>query len=159
MLDELRYEIEEAAFMLVDGADRKEIHSKLVKCLVLIDRFELNENKPAIVLDGEHKAEIAKVIRRLRMWSKPERQSQYNSQILNAYIELKRSGIDKITEEDIHLHIGINSWFASNFMQMKVIADRNHGKIFDADGRYVTIWEPVRSAVHEYERAVFQSAY
>lgn len=157
MLDELRSELEEAAFMLVDDSDRKEIHSKLVKCLILLDKIKSGANQEDAKLERESSAEIAKVVRRLKMWSKPERQSQFNSQILNAYIELKRSGLEKITEEDIHSHIGPNSWFISNFIQMKVVADRNHGKIFDSDGRYVTIWGPVQSAVHEYERVVFQS--
>lgn len=158
MLDELKSEIEEAAFMLVDDADRKEIHAKLVKCLVLIDKAIFHTNQTTAISESGNKDEIAKVTRRLRMWSKPDRQSQYNSQILNAYIQLKRSGLEKITEEDIHSHIGINSWFASNFIQMKVIADRNHGKVFESDGRYVTIWEPIKSAVDNYERVVFQSA-
>jgi hypothetical protein len=157
MIDELRNEIEEAAFMLVEDTDRKEIHSKLVKCLVLIDKIKLHTNQPVTMIDSGYKPEIAKVIRRLKMWSKPDRQSQYNSQILNAYIELKRSGLEKITEKDIQSRIGTNSWFASNFIQMKVIADRNHGKIFDSNGHYVMIWEPIKSAVQDYERVVFGS--
>lgn len=183
MLDKLRSEIEDAAFMLAGDADRKAIHGKLIRCLVLIDSIKVSEDQPAAVVDGEnttarnaldersavavqqplvmrhHERDVVdernKVVRRLKMWAR--RQDQYNSQILNAYLELERAGLDRITEEDLCSYMGDPPWFASNFVQMKVVADRNHGKVFDADGYYVTIWEPVRSAVEEYERIVFSS--
>ncbi len=157
MLNELRKEIEEAAFMLVDDARRKAIHSKLVRCLILLDKENYHINQDVICTEEDSVSEIKKVLRRLRMWSKPERQSQYNSQILNAYLELKRQGKKGITEDDIDSRLGHKSWFSSNFVQMKVIADRNHGKVFDIDGQFVNIWGPIKAAIDEYESVVFRS--
>lgn len=157
MISKLRNEIEEAAFMLANNESKKEIHSKLVKCLVLIERFEqeaFSESGNSTSKDAIT-TEINKVIRRLKMWAKPERQSQFNSKILNAYLEIKRSGIQDITEQNINDYLGLNDWFLSNFNQMKIIGDRNHGKIFDVDGNYVKIWEPIKLAVNNYENVIF----
>jgi hypothetical protein len=156
MYDVLKSEIEEAAFMLVDDASRKEIHSKLVKCLIILEHINSMNSQSTIVHESDKKEEVKKVSRRLRMWSKPERQHQYNSKILNAFLELRQCGQKKITEEDINFKLGPNTWFGPNFVQMKTIADRNHGKIFDVNGNYVEIWPPVASAVDEYEKRVFQ---
>jgi hypothetical protein len=153
MISKLRNEIEEAAFMLANNENKKEIHSKLVKCLVLIDKLD-SDSENALSKD-DITIEINKVIRRLKMWAKPERQSQFNSKILNAYLEIKRSGIQNITEQNINDHLGLNTWFLANFNQMKIIADSNHGKIFDVDGNYVKIWEPIKLAVNNYENIIF----
>jgi hypothetical protein len=153
MISKLRNEIEEAAFMLANNENKKEIHSKLVKCLVLIDKLD-SDSENALSKD-DITIEINKVIRRLKMWAKPERQSQFNSKILNAYLEIKRSGIQNITEQNINDHLGLNTWFLANFNQMKIIGDRNHGKIFDVDGNYVKIWEPIKLAVNNYENIIF----
>jgi len=56
-----------------------------------------------------------------------------------------------ITESDTDNHLGENSWFSTNFDQMKSISDKNHGKIFEVNGQHVTVWPPVETAVREYE--------
>ncbi|PMG93905.1 hypothetical protein BCU80_07750 [Vibrio breoganii] len=101
--------------------------------------------------------EINKVSRRLGMWAKPERQAQYNSQILNAFIELSNSGFSNITEQDLSKRLGHPDWFSSNFVQMKAKSDRNHGKVFDTSSGYIKIWEPISSAVNEYGRKVLNT--
>lgn len=191
MLDFLKNEIEEAAFMLVDDVSRKEIHSKLINCLVILGKLEsdikqlgsLNENikiaqseviqsaytlgqnmtSPHIWPIKEQRSEqltnyqitkeVNKVSRRLKLWVK--RQDQFNAQILNAFLDLKRTGQKNITEEDINSKLGSKTWFWPNFVQMKTIADRNHGKIFDVTGHYVEIWMEIEPIVKEYEKAVF----
>lgn len=154
-LESLKSEIEDAAFMLIDDASRKEIHAKLVNCLVILNQITGNKKQLDSTGSAFDKAEVAKVARRLRMWAKPERQGQYNSRILNAYLELRRSGHAKITEDDLSNKLGPSTWFLPNFTQMKAIADRNHGKVFDADGPFLTVWEPVKPLVTEYEKTVY----
>ncbi|GAL20069.1 hypothetical protein JCM19235_4269 [Vibrio maritimus] len=150
MLEQLKSELEDIAFMLGEDANRKEIHSKVIKCLLLVEGVSANSSHE--VSDVE---EINKVSRRLRMWAKPERQAQYNSQILNAFLELSSSGEVNITEKDLSDKLGNPDWFSSNYVQMKAKADKNHGKVFDTSSGYIKIWEPICSAVDEYGRKVF----
>ena len=155
MLELLKSKLEEAAFMLVDDASRKDVHSKLVECLVILEQAntegEITPNQIALS-DSE---EINKVARRLKMWAKSERQNQYNAKILNAYLTLAREGRQNITENDLYGATGEESWFWPNFNQMKTIADRNHGKVFDVDGQFVNIWPSVMPSVKAYEEKVF----
>lgn len=156
MLEWLRSELEDAAFMLVDDASRKDVHTKLVNCLVILEQMKKGVIRTVSPANSGEIEEVRKVNRRVRMWAKPERQGQYNAKILNAYLGLARSGQQKITEEELYANVGGEPWFWSNFNQMKAIADRNHGKIFEVNGQYVSIWPPVRSAVREYEKQVFE---
>lgn len=158
MFDLLKSELEDATFMLVDDASRKDIHSKLISCLVILEQVKNGMDPTASPSNSNEIEEVNKVNRRLRMWAKPDRQSQYNSKILNAYLELVHSGRQKITDEELRTTAGGESWFLPNFNQMKAIADRNHGKVFEVNGQYVSIWPPVRAAVREYEKRVFKSA-
>ena len=77
-----------------------------------------------------------------------------NSRILLAYLALKRNGYSEITESQLRDEVNDPS-FTSNFNQMKIIADRNHGKIFNQSGEIITIWSPIETIVNEFERAVF----
>jgi len=156
VLDLLRSELEEVAFMVVDEASRKDIHSKLINCLVILEQVRNGMDPIETSSNANETKEVNKVNRRLRMWAKPERQDQYNSKILNAYLELVRSGRQKITEQELLTTAGGEPWFLPNFNQMKAISDRNHGKVFEVNGQYVSIWPPVRSAVKEYEKQVFK---
>ena len=152
MLEQLKSELEDIAFMLGEDANRKEIHSKVIKCLLLVEGASVNCTNEISDVD-----EINKVSRRLRMWAKPERQAQYNSQILNAFLELSSSGSLNVTEKELRDKLGNPEWFASNFVQMKAKADKNHGKVFETASGYIKIWEPIRSAVDEYGSKVFNT--
>ncbi|KHT41097.1 hypothetical protein BOO24_19810 [Vibrio navarrensis] len=114
----------------------------------------MNANSTNEVSDVD---EINKVSRRLRMWAKPERQAQYNSQILNAFLALSSSGVTEVTEQHLSDKLGNPEWFSSNYVQMKAKSDKNHGKVFDTSSGYIRIWEPIRSAVDEYGRKVFNT--
>ena len=57
-------------------------------------------------------------------------------------------------EADIKDKLGQNTWFSSNFAQMKSISDKNHGKVFHQIGKIIEIWEPVAQAVNAYESNV-----
>lgn len=154
MLDRLKEELEEAAFMLVDNASRKDVHGKLVTCLMLVEQLRTAQS---VTRQGAYTDEINKVKKRLHLWSK--RQGQMNARILNAFLELQSEGQRNITEQDIYVHLGEPTRFAANFSQMKIIAERNHGKIFEIESGIVTIWPPVADAVDEYARKVFGKHY
>ncbi|MEY8239475.1 MAG: hypothetical protein RPT25_03955 [Cycloclasticus sp.] len=47
--------------------------------------------------------------------------------------------------------------FNTNFVQMRNIAENNHGKVFELNGELVKIWQPVRHFVDEYERAILSA--
>lgn len=153
MLEQLRTELEEAAFLVVKEAGQKKIHSKIVNCLVILSRIESGDSNKALPPKDAEVAEINKVSRKLKRWA--NHQDQYNSKILNAYLELRRSGEKEITEDALNAELGPNTWFTSNFSQMKSIADKNHGKVFHQVGELIEIWTPVVSAVREYEKKVF----
>ena len=58
----------------------------------------------------------------------------------------------------MHFWMQINKRsFESNFAQMKIIAEKNHGKIFEQYGENISLWSPVTDAVREYENVVFGS--
>ncbi len=97
--------------------------------------------------------EVKKVTRRLKLWAK--RPNQINTKILIAYLKLKRAGQKNITENSINKELNLNSNFESNFAQMKIISEKNHGKIFELYGDKVSIWEPVLNAVNAFEHEIF----
>ncbi len=103
----------------------------------------------------EVQEEINKVSRRLELRAMPDHQSKYNVRILNAFLELRRAGKQTITKEEINTKLGLKPWFWTNFTQMKTIAKKNHGKVFEVSGSNVTIWQPVLAAVKAYEEQVF----
>ncbi|WP_321276727.1 hypothetical protein [Thiomicrorhabdus indica] len=150
MIEQLKSELEEIAFMLGEDAERKDIHSKVIKCLVILENSSITE--PQISVD---QAEVNKVKRRLKMWAKPDRQSQYNSQILNAFLKLSASNSRNVTEQNLSGFLGNPVWFTQNFNQMKSISDRNHGKVFEEIGSAINIWEPIKPHVSEYQKQVF----
>ena len=155
MFNRLKTELEEAAFMLADKANAKDIHSKLVNSIVLVEQLKNTYEKPSsAIVDND---EVRKVTRRLGLWSQPGRQAQVNAQILNAYLELDAAGASVITEEDISEKLGLGAIFWNNFSGMKAIGEKNHGKVFEVKGGVVTIWPPVKSAVETYKRRVFGS--
>ena len=100
--------------------------------------------------------EIEKVKNKLELWAKPERQENINARILNVFLKLKQSGNECVTEKDMQKQLPNISTFESNFNQMKIIAERNHGKIFEETNGYIEIWEHVRLLVSKYEQEVLK---
>ena len=172
LLRELKTTLEGAAF-LVSTAAPKEAHAHIVKALVLVSRLEeVEDNAPPpgeppaasrrppnttsideVRLSESESEEVKKVRNRLRLWS--GRPQQINTRILRAYLELERSGRNPITEALLRSALPSALSFDSNFAQMKIIAERNHGKVFEAQGGHVVIWSPVEPFVRQFEREVF----
>jgi hypothetical protein len=149
MLERLKSELEEASFMLARNADRQDVHRKLLSAMLIVEQLQQQNGFSSV--DKAEAGEAEKVARRLNMWAKPDRQSQYNARILNAFLSLSRNGKNPITEEELNRELGSNTWFWPNFNQMKTISERNHGKVFDVVGGAVSIWLPVEPAVKAYE--------
>lgn len=174
MLHELKMTLEEAAF-LVSTAATKEAHSHVVKALVLVSRLEEAEysahppdgsrttaDPSAALAYSDHaspsdseREEVEKVRNRLRLWSR--RPHQINTRILRTYLELERSGVSPITEARLRSALPASLPFDSNFAQMKITAERNHGKVFESQGGHIAIWPPVAPYVRQFEREQFPS--
>ncbi len=155
LANKLTENLEEAAFLVAEQKSTKKAHSKIIDCLLLVNQIKTNETSPKVVLENiendevKKNAEVRKVRSRLESWiRKPE---QCNSRILNAFLELRREGNLSVTENDLQNKIGPNTWFKTNFAQMRNFAERNHGKIFHKEGSIITIWEPVLDLVNNYE--------
>ena len=153
--DLLRGQLETAAFLVTQGGAARDAHAQIVRGLVLLAELESAYLKPistaAPTLDTSE--EINKVKRRLGLWVK--RPGQINARILTAYLKLERSGSTKITEADLKSELRDEATFESNFLQMRILADKNHGKIFETYGDRVTLWPPVVPAIREFEKAIF----
>ena len=153
LLTDLKKQLETCAFMVSQGDDKQLIHSYLIKALVLVGQMEINVNNRDSSSDENN--EVKKVEKRLKLWSK--RKEQANSRILIGFLELKKRGAVRVNENDLRLLFKNDPSFNfdTNFSQMKNIAEKNHGKVFEINGNTVDIWPPVKSAVDEFEKSVF----
>lgn len=163
-LDSLKEHLESAAFLVSRGESEREAHAEIVQSLIIVSELKRMLNNHSA--EPLHKPisrkptdveEVRKVNRRLKLWAR--RQNQINSKILNAFLKLKRSGLNTITEAHLKNELPEEKSFDSNFAQMKIIAPNNHGKVFEQYGDQISIWEPVVAAVNEYEKIVFESRY
>lgn len=57
----------------------------------------------------------------------------------------------RVTEHRLRQEVNKGSNFDSNFTQMRIIAVRNHGKLFDIENGEIHIWEPVKSHVGKFK--------
>jgi hypothetical protein len=111
-------------------------HAKL-----LIDKKEekgldMKNNQPS-QLD-----EIKKVEKRIQRWLRNP--NQYNSKILNTFMRLSNNNEHSISVSLLEKHSDIDDGkFITNYNQMKIIAERNHGKVFEETHGEVRLWEPV----------------
>ncbi len=175
LLRELKGTLKKAAFLVVSKAEPQEAHALLVEALVIVSRLEDREHEPSAPMAGDEAPassvdvaasgcgnlslaevnEVKKVRNRLRLWSR--RPQQINARILTAFLNLRRSGMTQITEQRLRSALPSDLPFDSNYAQMKIIADRNHGKVFETLGDEVSIWAPVEVDVREFERQTFGS--
>jgi len=152
-LTELKNKLESIAFLVSKAGTAEVVHAKVVQGLVLVAELQHLQKPSSETIENIDEQEIGKVISRLKLWSK--RPHQINSRILNAYLQIKRSGKKAITESDLMRELPDDIPFVSNFLQMKISAKKNHGKIFEQYGEYIEIWKPVLPYVCEYEEIVF----
>ena len=173
----IKENLESAAFLVSKGNSEKEAHSKIVQCLVLVSQIEIEldeilkkkgfipvdtsdseviaslasaqmDNK--IIFDNSSEeaiaSEVKKVKRRVPRWFKNP--SQYNSTILNAFLELSEHH-DQVTIQMLRSKCHTLSDFDGNYNQMKNFGEKNHGKVFDERDGVISLWEPVKGFILE----------
>lgn len=156
----------QAQKLVSDIAQRKEyevLHTGALELLLKIVELQGLLAKPIpsprkqegrdMTMDTSVSEEINKVARKLPKWAK--NQHQINSKILTLFLQLKRDGIETITEDLLTDRYGDISEFYRNYPQMKSISPKNHAKVFESRSGIVEIWELARSYVQEYEKTVF----
>lgn len=94
--------------------------------------------------------EVRKVEKRLKLWQK--RPTQINSQILSAFLKIQRARNKPVSEKELRACFPLDFPFDSNFAQMRLIAPKNHGKVFDLTDDVVSIWPPVAEYVQRFQR-------
>jgi len=128
------------------------------KCLLSIindaqsflNKITINNHNKTINVSNNLKFnnEIEKVHRKVPRWLKNP--SQYNYKILTAYMKLSKNNTTPIKVSLLEKHSGIkNNKFTSHFNQMKIIAKKNHAKVFDEANGEVKLWEPVANFIVE----------
>ncbi len=153
-LNTLTEHLENASFLVSKGNCAQQAHSEIIQSLIVVSELKKMQPKKRSALSKHSKEnQIIKVQRRLNLWK--TRQHQTNAKILNAYLRLTHQGKTFITEQDLKNEFGEPD-FETNFIQMKNIADKNHGKIFDHNGEQIEIWEPISQFISSYEKAVFK---
>ena len=100
--------------------------------------------------------EVGKVERRLKLWSRPDRQHQVNARLLNLYLKLEKNS-EAVKLDQFKEAYGDDTEFLKNYPQLKNISPKNHGKIFDEANQVVTIWSPVEQYVRDYEDVVLRN--
>jgi len=142
--------LELAAFQVSAGNELPEAHRNIVKALVSLEEMErmLNSRHSS---NNEEMQEVSKVTRRLKLWAK--RPEQMNTRILKTFLLLSTDTRQPVIESQLKAAVG-EANFDVNFVQMKNIAEKNHGKVFDVTGDKITIWPPVSEAVEEFRRTV-----
>jgi superoxide dismutase len=100
------------------------------------------------------KNEINKISRRLPNWA--IKQHHINAKILTLFLKLEEEGGQQITEQMLMERYGDQAEFYRNFPQMKTIAPKNHGKVFNVQNGVIEIWEPIKQIVHDYKKMVFK---
>lgn len=161
-LSELKNKLESAAFLVSKEGAAKEAHAELIQGLIIVSELKSiyetpKDSSSPLALTKKDSLEINKVSRRLKLWAK--RPNQINSKILNAFLKLERSGVSVITENNLRNELSEEKSFESNFAQMKIIAEKNHGKVFEQYGENIVLWPPVVSNVREYEKVVFENCH
>jgi hypothetical protein len=153
-IKQLEVLLSDMAFQVSQNAPAKEIHSQIVQALVVVDKLKTLKGGVSSSDNTEQAqtAEINKVQRRLRLWAK--RHNQINHKILVAFLRLRNTGQETITESDLRKSLDDADTFDTNFVQMKNISEKNHGKIFEQLGERVVIWPPVEKYVIEFEEMV-----
>lgn len=141
---QIKEDLEEASFLTNKAGEEKNVHNLIVSALIKLAKYESNtDENPSIEAN-----EVNKVARRLKLWVK--RPNQINTKILTAFLKLQASE-GRVTEQRLRQEVNEDSNFDSNFSQMKIIADRNHGKLFNIENGEIQIWEPVKSHVEVFK--------
>ena len=140
-------------------ADNEELENLLFDIMTdskkVLDLFDQNSNQ-AINLSADTRSEeeeIKRLKRKIPSWfSKP---NQYNHKILVAYLEASNLNKHAITIDELEKASNLSDQhkFKTNFNQMKIISNKNHGKVFSELNGIITLWDPMAEfIVDEYKK-------
>ena len=107
----------------------------------LSNRIEIQKN-----LKDKIENEIKKVQNKIPKWF--QNKTQYNSRILNAFITLYLKD-ENVTVEKLKIESDVKT-FKTNYDQMKIIAPKNHAKVFEEIDGYVYFWKEVEEYIWSY---------
>lgn len=168
-IQSLKQLISSLIYDIGQGVPHRELHNTALELHVAVSKFEkayeeyINGSgepvitvKPDRYTDADVEEEIRKVARKLPKWA--NKQNQINSRILNLYLFLTEQYGRPISEDKLRQAYGNNSEFDRNYPQMKIIAPKNHAKVFDSNNGMVSIWPPVQGYVDSYIELQFEAS-
>lgn len=107
--------------------------------------------------DGKRKGNFyAKAVKRISVWAK--RPEQYCHKIIRGFFQCQErygqvllNDLEEICsqEEDAELFVPT---FRNNYAQMKIDGAKTYGKVFEDDGKIVSIWSEVEEVLMEYKK-------
>jgi len=116
----------------------------------LLNKSEINSSNK----DKEIQEEIQKVKRKVPRWL--QNPSQYNYRILSTFMNLSNNNTIPVDISLLERYANIeNNKFLSHFNQMKIIAPKNHAKVFQEEHGEVKLWEPVADFIVELSKKQF----
>lgn len=149
-LDEILGNTKKAFKLSMLNCENEELHNILLEIItdisVLQSFKEIKKDKSVeqkISVSDSEALEIKKVKNRVIGWFR--KKHQFNSKILMAFLNLSKCNQIPVHISLIEKKLGLDSRsFNINFHQMKIIAEKNHGKVFD-ENEYgdVVLWKPV----------------
>ena len=123
--------------------------SKLLLNQLEQSKIKRIKSRKTVVSESSVDDEIQKVKRRVPLWK--NRPTQHNSIILNTYMQLSNNNQMPINVSLLEKHSNTDK-FMINYHQMKIIADKNHAKVFEENNGAVRLWEPVAEfIVNQYK--------
>jgi len=105
-----------------------------------------NQNDIQKFLKDKIENEIKKVQNRIPKWF--QNKTQFNSRILYAFITLYLKN-ENVTVEDLKKESNVKT-FKTNYDQMKIIAPKNHAKIFEEIDGNVYLWKEIEEYIWNY---------
>lgn len=106
-------------------------------------------------MESNERDEIQKVWSKIPKWFRNPQ--QINAKILMNYILLSRGNTVPVRIEVLERNYDLDSKrFITNYHQMKIIAERNHAKVFteNRDGT-IELWDPVADFIIQEYKKVF----
>ncbi len=93
-------------------------------------------------------SEIEKVHRKVPRWM--NNPSQYNSIILRTYMFISNNNKNPVILDVLEEKTNLNKkQFLTNYTQMKIMAEKNHAKVFTEEDGVVSLWVPVEKFIVE----------
>ncbi len=117
---------------------------KLLINKTTVEKQILDINNIALLNNQNHILdEVNKIKKRVPKWLR--KPTQFNSKILNTFMKLSNNNSYPISISSLRNHLDTldRSKFITNYSQMKIIAERNHAKVFEEINGEITLWEPV----------------